>query len=363
MISFKISKKQFLKESTSLFKNISKSSVLHSLEYVRFESDKTLKILSTDLETSVTYDTHEVLTEKFSFCADGDFVNKFISKSLSEEINISVKSDRVTLESGGFKASYSEGEESMFPIIKRPSKGICIVNSVLLLRQLKNALISVSNDDLRPSMTGVFMEILDQKINIVSTDAHRLYYNSLSSYSENYHCSFIVPSKTVKILIESFKEEEPITIYYDEEKYISFKGWRHQITCNKIDAKYPNYESIIPDNKYEFFIIRKDLKSFLLIANQFVNKSTKKINLTIQNGNIFFSGGVIDFDSEFEYKIPLHGQSDIPNCRFAVNSKFLLEALSVNKKDHAVSIKHSGEPYKSMIIDSCFLLMPIMIND
>ena len=48
------------------------------------------------------------------------------------------------------------------------------MSSTALVTAINKTIFAVSNDDLRPAMTGVFFELDKKSITFVATDAHRL---------------------------------------------------------------------------------------------------------------------------------------------------------------------------------------------
>lgn len=62
---------------------------------------------------------------------------------------------------------------------------------------LKIAQTFMSNDDLRPAMTGVYFDIKDKVSRIVATDAHRMFWRDVSTFKEG----FILPPKAVSLLL------------------------------------------------------------------------------------------------------------------------------------------------------------------
>ncbi len=69
------------------------------------------------------------------------------------------------------------------------------MTSTALVTAINKALFAVSNDDLRPAMTGVFFELAKKSISFVATDAHRLVKYSRTDVQCPEVGSFIVPQK------------------------------------------------------------------------------------------------------------------------------------------------------------------------
>jgi DNA polymerase-3 subunit beta len=67
--------------------------------------------------------------------------------------------------------------------------------SSALVTAINKTLFAVSNDDLRPAMTGVYFELSKDAAQFVATDAHRLVRFKRTDVSCPRQESFIVPRK------------------------------------------------------------------------------------------------------------------------------------------------------------------------
>ena len=68
------------------------------------------------------------------------------------------------------------------------------MTSHALLTAINKSIFAVSNDDLRPAMTGVFFELTKESVQFVATDAHRLVRYKRTDVKATQNASFIVPS-------------------------------------------------------------------------------------------------------------------------------------------------------------------------
>ena len=69
-----------------------------------------------------------------------------------------------------------------------------------LVTAINKTLFAVSNDDLRPAMTGVYFELTPTSIQFVATDAHRLVRYKRTDVKCPKTESFIVPKKPLNLL-------------------------------------------------------------------------------------------------------------------------------------------------------------------
>ena len=117
---------------------------------------------------------------------------------------------------------------------------------------INKTLFAVSNDDLRPAMTGVFFEMDKKGLQFVATDAHRLVRYKRKDVSCPKTDSLIVPKKPLNLLKSALPaNEDEITISYNSNHLFVTHGTT-QMSCRLIDARFPDYKVVIPaDNPYK----------------------------------------------------------------------------------------------------------------
>ncbi len=266
------------------------------------------------------------------------------------------------------------------------------------MEQLKTSLDFVSNDDLRPAMTGVFFEMkgIDKKSRLVTTDAHRLFWHPLEGTLEK---EFILPQKTARILL-ALGGEWDISCDTgpdkDNENYIRFtREDDAKVISRVIDARFPDYKAVLPEGRGLVKLIATPeflLKEFKN-AGKFANKSTNQVTLGL-NGLFSMSSQEVDFGeeyrSEFQNKqevefgfsknypkqYTLKGEdrfsqaiqvskADLveqpPSLYIGFNAKFMQEIIEKTPKDSPVTIE-MWSPTKCAIINKNFLLMPLMLS-
>ena len=103
------------------------------------------------------------------------------------------------------------------------------MTSSALVTAINKSLFAVSNDDLRPAMTGVFFELDKKGITCVATDAHRLVRYKRTDVSCPKTDTFIVPKKPLNLLKSALPDnEDELQISYNSNHLIC-KTWRHRI--------------------------------------------------------------------------------------------------------------------------------------
>lgn len=348
-----------------LFSSINHSAVLPILEYgfIQKTGEDTLEFTTTDLENMLTlYAKAPATGDNFSFCLHGKRLRGILTNALEDNVTFEVLKDKCKITTGDFSLTCGTENPEVFP--KKPilenTKSITLDSRELYI-PLQNAIKFVSNDDLRPSMAGVCMIDWKGEIHIASTDAHRLYFKSImKTPKELKGMSIILPKKGVSLFLQAFKAGQ-VKISFDDQR-IEFRSDNTQLLSRLIDAKYPDFPTVIPINDLEFSMRRKQLSAFLKLAYPFVNRSTNQIIFSLDQNGISVKGGDLDYENYLDYKMPIYNiNKAFTPFYFGVNLRFLQEIVSITKDEYC-KFSHCGLPLKPMIIDDSSLLMPLIIH-
>lgn len=348
---------------------INSSSVLPILDDIFIEVDgKNFKMTVTDLETSITVNmTIAPVFKSFNFCVDFKLFKSLIDRCDTDNLLLEYQPDkkRVVIKSHQpeFTLSLPTEDVDNYPkiaTIPAPDYDISIA-SADLLPYLRIANTFTSNDDLRPSMTGVcFYTTKEFKLMIVATDAHRLYKKEIVSTSKPLPGKqYIIPGKSSKILCTLFKGgftmrgSETHTECFDADYRIIFRN---------IDAGFPDWEVVWPKEvPYSFYAKRKQFKAMLVLAQPYANKSTNQINFKLTKDSIEAISQDIDFSIEFSYKLPVYETvMATDNFEFALSNRFVFPAVQLSK-DENVRIRYNKATL-AFILDDDILIMPLMRN-
>ena len=273
----------------------------------------------------------------------------------------------ITTDNGKYKLS---GENSAdFP--KEPTAdGVDEVKlaSSILNKGVSKTLFAVSNDELRPAMTGVFFQLDDNGITFVATDAHKLVkYNRNDVKGGN--ASFIVPKKALNLLkaVVPNNDTEVSVQFNKSNAFFSFDNI--QLICRLIDAKYPDYNAVIPKENPNLLSVQKDdFYSSLRRTSIFSNKTTHQVVLKMAGAELTVSAQDLDFSNEASEKLACDYQGNTMEIGF--NAKFLLEMLgALDSSDINIEL---STPNRAGIIrptekedeeDLLMLVMPVMLNN
>ena len=282
-MNFIVSSQTLLKQLQSISGVLNSSNTLPILDNFLFEIDKKVLTLScSDLETTMTtqLDVESKINGNVAIPAKLllDILKTFpdhpLTFSIDDNMGVEISSDY-----GKYKLSGYSGEEfPKAPIIEAPSS--VDIDSSILQRAIEKTIFASGNDDLRPVMSGVFVQINSNDVTFVATDAHKLVRYKRTDLNAKESSSFIVPKKPMNLLKGILSSvEESVTIQYNESN-ASFTFGKSTLICRLIDGKYPNYEAVIPnENPNRLIVDRHSFTQSIRRVSIFANKTTHQVRL------------------------------------------------------------------------------------
>jgi len=370
---------KFIVSSSSLLKHlqqisgvINANTVLPILEDFLFEiQDKKLNVVATDLETVMRVQMDVESKANGKVCIPAKILMDSLKNIADQPLTFNIDKNfaiEITSDNGKYKVMGENPDN--FP--KEPAADDTTgfeMTSSGLLTAITKTLFAVSNDDLRPAMTGVFFELSKDGVQFVATDAHRLVKYKRTDAKASKTDSFIVPKKPLNLLKNALPDnDDAITVSYNSNHLFVNHG-STQMICRLIDARFPNYKVVIPaDNPYKLVVNKADFQNALRRVNVFSNKSTNQVALSITGSELQMAAQDIDFS--FEGNERMNCQYDGEDLQIAFNAKFLIEMLSAaDTEDVKMEL---STPTKAGLIkpteqgegeDLLMLVMPLMLNN
>jgi DNA polymerase-3 subunit beta len=372
-MKFIVSSSTLLKQLQQISGVINSNTVLPILEDFLFLIDKNeLTVVATDLETVMKVRLEVEAKETGRICIPAkiimDSLKNLPDQPLTFHIDLNSYAVEITSDNGKYKVMGENPEN--FP--KEPTADDTTsftVPSTALVTAINKTLFAVSNDDLRPAMTGVFFELTTSSLTFVATDAHRLVKYVRTAVECPKAETFIVPKKPLNLLKSSLPDNDtPLKISYSQNHFfVSHDG--SEMICRLIDARFPDYKVVIPkDNPYRLTLVKSDFQNALKRISVFSNKSTNQVALNITGSELQLSAQDVDFS--FEGNERMNCQYTGEDMQIAFNAKFLIEMLNAAEGDE-ITIELST-PTKAGILrpsekeeneDLLMLVMPLMLNN
>ncbi|QNL51498.1 DNA polymerase III subunit beta [Olivibacter sp. SDN3] len=369
---FIVSTSTLLKQLQAVNGASSSSTVLPILENFLFEiKDNGLTISATDLQTSMITSLQVESKEEGKVAIPAKILIETLKTLPDQPIAFSVDMQTYAIEisagDGKYKLSGENAEDfPKIPVVENPSS--VSVPASVLAEAINKTIFAVSNDELRPAMTGVLCQLTPQNTTFVATDAHKLVrYRRSDVRSENV-ASMILPKKALTLLKSSLPSDDvDVAVEYNNTSAF-FKFGNIHLICRLIDERYPDYEAVIPQvNPNKLTIDRVLLLNSLRRVVIFANKTTHQVRLKITGSELHISSEDLDFSNEAHERLSCQYEGEDTEIGF--NAKFLIEMLG-NLECEEVVLEMSTPNRAGLLLPSVeeenenilMLVMPVMLN-
>ncbi len=240
----------------------------------------------------------------------------------------------------------------------------------VLAKGFEKTVFATGVDEIRPIMSGVLMEMNENFLTFVATDAHKLVRYRRMDVKSDMVASFIMPKKPINQLknILATLSDEPVRIEFNKTN-ASFVFGDYVLICRLIEGRYPNYDAVIPkNNPNQLTIDRQTFLSAIRRVAVFSSKATHQVRFRIAGQELTLTAEDIDFYNEAKERLTCSYQGD--DMEIGFNSRFLQEMLA-NFDSEMVKIEMSAPNRAGIIIpseneneaeDLLMLLMPVMLN-
>lgn len=238
----------------------------------------------------------------------------------------------------------------------------------MLTNNISRSLFATANDELRPVMNGIYFDLTADALAIVASDGHKLVRSKNFTIKSESPSAFNLPKKPASLLknILSKDGDDAIIKFDDRSAEIQFTDG--VMRCRLIDGRYPNYNSVIPNNPNEVTVDRRGLQSALRRVLPFASESSQLIRFHIESGRFEVSSEDIDFSTSAKEQLSCEYNGSPISIGFKGSS--LMEILSNLTSDNIII--QLADPSRAGIIvpaeqpeneDILMLIMPMLLND
>ena len=328
-MKFKIDQRKLSKHISIAQKGISSRTTLQILDGILIEAkNNKLKLTGTDLEISIeTYVDCEIEVEGSIVVSSrifGDIVKKLPSSPIyidvDENNNINIKCENSEFNILG----NSHSEYPDLPIILENDS--FQLPKDLFKSAVRQTVFATTQDETRPSLTGVLFEVNNNKISFVALDGYRLALRKVPLDS-NVDIKIIIPGRALNELNKIIDDGEENIIITSAPGHVIFNMGDTTVYSRLLEGQFFNYREII----------RKDHKTSVIVNKKFFQDSLERasllakeekanlIKLSVNDEEI-----LITSNSEIgSVNEVIKAKSNGENLNIAFNSRYILEGIKI----------------------------------
>ena len=343
---------------TALSRVINSKNALPILGDFVFEiKDNILYLTASDSENMMK--TQLELTESDGYCrfAIGNHdlleaVKGFSEQPITFDVDQEKNIVKISYQNGLFSLPIENADE--FPMAQPVSDFATIITlpNLVLAENINRSVFATAQDELRPVMNGIYFDLTAEGLAVVASDGHKLVRNKVFTITSEQPAAFILPKKPANLLRNLLGKDGG-----DVDGILQ---------CRLIEGRYPNYNSVIPQNNpNELRVDRLGLLAALRRVQPFANDSSNLIRFHVEGSTLQLDAEDYDFSKTAmtcEYNgqpmsIGFKGSSFIE-----VLSNFDCQEVIIQLADpsRAGLVLPSEQPENQ---DVLMLMMPMLIND
>lgn len=296
-------------------------------------------------------------------------VKGFSEQPITFDIDQQANIAKISYQNGLFSLPVESADE--FPMAQKVSESaieIVIPNS-LLAENINRTLFATAQDELRPVMNGIYFDLTTECLALVASDGHKLVRNKILTIHSDQPASFILPKKPASLLKNLLGKDGGDVIIRFDERNAQINYGDGELICRLIEGRYPNYNSVIPQNNPNLLTVdRLSLLAALRRVQPFANDSSNLIRFHVEGGTLQLDAEDYDFSKTATERMLCEYNGQPMSIGFKGSS--FIEILS--NFDCPEVIIQLADPSRAGLVlpseqpenqDVLMLMMPMLIND
>lgn len=296
-------------------------------------------------------------------------VKGFSEQPITFDVNLGQNVVKISYQNGLFNMPIDNADE--YPVVQPVSefaKTITMSNSILA-ENINRSIFATAQDELRPVMNGIYFDLTPDHLAVVASDGHKLVRNKIYSIKSEEPAAFILPKKPANLLKNLLgKDGGDVTIRFDERNAEVNYG-DGILQCRLIEGRYPNYNSVIPQNNpNEVRLDRLGLLAALRRVQPFANDSSNLVRFHVEGSTFQMDAEDYDFSKTATERMSCEYNGNPMSIGFKGNA--FIEVLS-NIECPEVLIQLADSSRAGLVLPNeqpenqevVMLMMPMLLNN
>ena len=296
-------------------------------------------------------------------------IKGFSEQPITFDVNLQDNIAKISYQNGLFSLPVENADE--YPQSQPITEGIntIVMPSNVLADNINRSLFATAQDELRPVMNGIYFDLTPEHLAVVASDGHKLVRNKVFTVQSEQPASFILPKKPAGLLKNLLqKDGGDVEIKFNERNAeINYGDGR--LSCRLIEGRYPNYNSVIPQNNTNTLTVdRLAILAALRRVQPFANDSSNLIRFHVEGSTLQLDAEDFDFSKTATERMICDYNGQPMSIGFKGSA--FIEILT-NFDCEEVIIQLADPSRAGLVIpseqpegqDVLMLMMPMLLND
>lgn len=339
-MKFAIDKNILLENLNHVIKGVSTKNVIPVLNGIKFElTNNGLSLTASDSELTINsfIDAKEIknIESIGTIIIQSKFLLDIIRKLPSDIVNFEMIDRlkiRIYTENAQFNLNCLDAND--YPNLKMEEhKDPINLNGEVLKSLINQTVFAISNQELRPLLTGVNVTITGDELVFIATDSYRLAKKNIKLETPiATDINIVIPGKNIIELEKIITDEENVEMHIFNNKVL-FKYKNIKFQTNLLSGTYPNTSNLIPTEYGIIVKIKKDEYTASVDRAALLTQGKDKniIKMKLENKVITINSYASEIGKVEEKLIVDTETSSAIDISFS--SKYMLEALRTIKEE------------------------------
>lgn len=354
---------------------VSTRSTLPILGNILLATDKgRLKLFATNLEIGITHYINATVHEEGTTTVPAKTFSELIA-SLQGQIDLSssTESHTMNVKSAKSNANVRGMDPSEYPLAP-DSDGAempIILEASLLKEMINQVAFAAADDDSRPVLTAVQVEISNERLAMAAADSFRLALREtpLPGHDNPAYNDFLVPAKTLSELAKILPSDGTVEVLVTPNRsQVLFHTESLDLVSRLIEGTFPNIRVAIPKNLPTRAVLEtKEFASAVKMVTPFAKDSSNITRVNLKNE---LTGGTLTLTSHAEdvgdNTVTVNAAITGDDTGIIFNVKYLSEVLAVlDTPEVSLELNHDKSPgiIKPIGKDEyTYVIMPMSTN-
>lgn len=299
-----------------------------------------LSISATNLDIAITHFIGAKVSEEGSITVPARLMQDFVGSLPDGVIELELKDTKLNVTTEKYQSVVNGIIADDFPAMPAISKGQTLaLSSAAFKKGLQQVAFAASNDETRPVLTGVLLEVVDSKLHMAATDSYRLAEKQLGKNKETVH--LLLPASAMHDLLRVLgDDDDEMSITHDDQQAL-FKVGDIELVTRLLDGKYPDYRKLIPEKfATEATLKKADLTNVTKVSSLFARESAGSVTIEVDKDKQELS--IRSVASQLGENTATATAKVTGSGSITLNSRYLLEALAVVNGDE-VTFSFNGK--------------------
>ncbi len=351
-MEFTINRDILLKSLGHAYGVIEKKTALPILSNILIEAKASkIKITATDLDIIYSEEISIEKIEKEGATTTSASILYDILRKLETNAPVNIileNQNKLKLTSNNSKFNLLCISPDNFPLSEEDiSQKTFEVSSLQVLKLLNKTKISISNDETRHYLNGIYLHKtkIENKtfLSGVATDSHRLSSSSLEIDENTDFDSIILPKKTIYQLISLLEQDTKVVKISNNKSKIKFEMNNGVLISKVIDGRFPDYSKVVPtNNEITLQLKLSEFKNSIERVTTVSSDRKEGLKMIISKDSLQLT---VNSPNSGEGIETLSAKFNAPDMTISFNSRYLIDLASqIENELVLINLKDSGSP-------------------